>query len=210
LYSFFVKHIYFFPVNGFYSNFHNSVSFMLGMKNKSIKLLAIPGSLREKSSSNVIMYAAAHLLPENVEIEFYEGISTLPHFNDSDEAPESIVNLRDRIAKADGILICTPEYAFGVPGSLKNAIDWTVGSGELTNKPVAVVTAASGGDKAHAALLLILSALSSNVNAEATLLIPFIRTKVKNGEIVDREVLKQLKNVISSLVQTIKTSSNQV
>jgi chromate reductase len=180
------------------------------MKNKPIKILAIPGSLRERSSSNVVMYAAAHLLPENVKIEFYEGVSTLPHFNDSDEVPESITNLRSRLAEADGILICTPEYAFGVPGSLKNALDWTVGSGELTNKPVAVVTAASGGDKAHAALLLILSALSSNVNSEATLLIPFIRTKVKNGEIVDPEVLKQLKHVIFSLVQTIEESSNHV
>jgi chromate reductase, NAD(P)H dehydrogenase (quinone) len=176
------------------------------MKRASIKILAIPGSLREKSSSNVIMYAAKHLLPENVEIDFYNGISTLPHFDDSDKTPESITNLRKKLAEADGILICTPEYAFGVPGSLKNALDWTVGSGELTNKPVAVVTAASGGDKAHAALLLILSALSSNVNPNATLLIPFIRTKVKNGEVVDHDVLRQLQSVLLSLVQTIETA----
>jgi chromate reductase, NAD(P)H dehydrogenase (quinone) len=178
------------------------------MKKNIIKILAIPGSLREKSSSNVIMYAAAHLLPVNVEIEFYNGISLLPHFNDSDYTPESITDLRDKISNADGVFICTPEYAFGIPGSLKNALDWTVGSGELTNKPVAVVTAASVGDKAHAALLLVLSALSSKVNPNATLLIPFIRTKVKNGEVIDQDILKQLQAVLASLVQTIQNQSD--
>jgi chromate reductase len=173
------------------------------MENKLIKILALPGSLRTNSSSNVVMRAASDVLPENVTLIFFDGIGNLPHFNDSDEVPSLVSDFKNKIREADAIFICTPEYAFGVPGSLKNALDWTVSSAEFVNKPVALVTASSSGEKGHAALLLILSALSSKVDQKATLLIPFIRAKVKEGKIIDLEIVEQLRSVMLALIQSI-------
>src|SRR4051812_119731 len=125
---------------------------------KSLNILAISGSLRTRSSSNAILDAAGRLAPASVRLVIYEGLHLLPHFNGSEVAPIPVQELRDLLQAADGILLFTPEYAFGVPGSLKNAIDWVVPSGELNGKPVGLVTAATGGEKAHASMLLTLEA----------------------------------------------------
>ena len=73
----------------------------------------------------------------------YEGLTELPHFNpDRDDVPDpAVTSLRAQLQAADGVLISTPEYAHGVPGSLKNLLDWVVGSGELVDKPVALLHA---------------------------------------------------------------------
>jgi len=89
----------------------------------------------------------------------YGGLDDLPHFSpdrDGDDPPRSVGRLRELLRTADGVLIGTPEYAFGVPGALKNALDWTVSSGEFDGKPVAAISASplyTGGAKAHASLL---------------------------------------------------------
>ncbi len=79
---------------------------------------------------------------------FTKSLASLPAFDDSGEETAAVTGWRRQLAEADGVLICSPEYAFGIPGALKNAIDWTVRSGDLVNKPLALITAASGGDKA--------------------------------------------------------------
>ena len=94
------------------------------------------------------------------------------------------------MASADGVLICTPEYAYGIPGSLKNALDWLVTSGELWRKPVAALSAspsALGGEKAHAALMLNAVALEAEIVEAASLQIPFVHTKLNaQKEVSDR------------------------
>ena len=108
----------------------------------------------------------------------------------------------------DGVLICSPEYAFGVPGSLKNALDWTVSSGEFVQKPLALITAATGGDKAHAALLQTFTALSAKMVENGSLLLPFIRSKMNaEGEIVNPETIHQIEQTALALVNNI-TSNN--
>jgi NAD(P)H-dependent FMN reductase len=82
---------------------------------KMLKLLAIIGSLRATSSSNLILNGITSLVPEGVSFEIYTGIGSLPHSNDADEVPDSVINFRNKVRKSDGVLICTPEYAFGVP-----------------------------------------------------------------------------------------------
>src|SRR5437868_5350275 len=151
----------------------------VNMENK-IKIMAISGSLRNNSSATFIVKHVMRLFPESIDFILYDGVGKLPHFDDNQEVATEVTLFRQLLKEVDGIFICQPEYAFGVPGSLKNALDWTVSSGELVDKPIAVVTAATGGDKAHAALLLTLKALSSKVDEGATLLIPFIRTKLDN------------------------------
>ena len=159
----------------------------------TIKILAIPGSLRANSSSNQILKAIIGFAPANVSIEVYDGVGMLPHFNDPVEAPESVVEFRNKVRQADAVLICTPEYAFGIPGSLKNALDWTVSSSEFVDKPVGLITASSQGEKGHAALILVLTAISSKLIHDATLLISFVRAKLDaNGNIKDTALADQL------------------
>jgi chromate reductase, NAD(P)H dehydrogenase (quinone) len=168
------------------------------------RILAIPGSLRENSSSNQILNAVIELAPENVSIEVYRNVGKIPHFDDSQTTPEEVANFRSLIREADAVLICTPEYAFGIPGSLKNALDWTVGSGEFIDKPVGLITASSQGEKGHAALLLVLQAISCRIVNEATLLIPFVRAKLNaEGSLKDEKVSDDLRRVIVTLAAAI-------
>jgi NAD(P)H-dependent FMN reductase len=177
------------------------------MENK-IKILAISGSLRTNSSNTNILRMIASLAPQNTKVILYEGLANLPHFNpvlDDENTSVPVKEFRQLVASANGVIICTPEYAFGVPGSLKNALDWTVSSGEFTNKPLAVITASSGGEKAHAALLQVFTALSSKVAREATLLIPFIRTKLNDkGEVSDPDTIKSIQSVLAALLACIE------
>lgn len=147
-------------------------------------------------------------MPGNVDYIIYDGLAGLPHYDpglDNDQIPHPVVELRQLLDNADAVIICSPEYAFGVPGSLKNLLDWTVGSGALERKPLALITASTGGQHAHAALLLILkSALGANVLEDATLLIPFVRTKIDSlGNIIDAETENRLKTGLAAFLKAI-------
>jgi NAD(P)H-dependent FMN reductase len=172
-----------------------------------MQILAISGSLRAGSTNSNLLRAAAALAPNNVKFTFYDGLTDLPHFSpelDGDNPPASVIHLRESLQVADGVLICTPEYAFGVPGSLKNVLDWTVSTCAFSDKPVAVISASStymGGEKAHASLLLTLTALGANI-LEPGLTIAAIRTKMNyDGEITHPATVQSLKSVVLALVQ---------
>ena len=175
-----------------------------------INILAISGSLRANSSNNAVINAALNYFPPGVKVSIYEGLGSLPHFNDSKDPATEVTDLRNQLRMADGILICSPEYAFGVPGSLKNALDWTVSSGEFVNKPLALITAATGGQNAHAALLLIFTALSANLTRDTILLVPFIRSKMNSAGVVDNPgTLNDIKNVVLALYSLICNKENE-
>lgn len=173
----------------------------------SKKILAISGSLRSGSSNHSILRFFGEMAPTGLEYNIYDGLAMLPHFDpglDNENPPATVSDLRERLAEANGIIICTPEYAYGVPGSLKNALDWTVSSGSLDNKQLALITASTGGQNAHAALLLILGALNANVIKEATLLVPFIRSKMDgDGKITDTETAENLRKAFNSLLKEL-------
>jgi len=178
------------------------------VKKQAIQIIAISGSLRPGSANADILRIVGGMAGSNVVYTIYEGIGELPHFNpalDNDDSAETFNQFRTAINNADGVIICTPEYAFGVPGVLKNALDWTVFSGSFDKKPVAVITASSLGDKAHASLLLTFKALGANIPDGGTVLIPYVRTKVNNrGEITDPALLQTLNQLLNALVQLIK------
>jgi NAD(P)H-dependent FMN reductase len=182
------------------------------MRGTKKNIVGISGSLRNNSSNTAILKIISTFESENADFHIYERIGELPHFNpELDESPPTIVDeFRKVLKEADGVVICTPEYAFGVPGVLKNALDWTVSSGELAYKPVAVITASTGGEKAHASLLLTLTALSSKVPASSTLLISFVRTKINaNGEVTDPATLLALQSVYQSLLSGVLSPDNE-
>src|SRR6187551_2419294 len=103
-------------------------------------ILAISGSLRTGSLNSEVLRACALLSPPPVQVTLYDGLGALPHFNPDLDVegvvlPARVKDLRRRIGDADALLISTPEYAHGVPGSLKNALDWLVSAGEMLYKP---------------------------------------------------------------------------
>ena len=122
------------------------------------KIVAICGSLRERSSNAAAIRDLRQRAPEGVDIVIYDGLARLPHFNpDLDgegmEPPPEVRALRELLLGADEIVISSPEYAHGVPGSLKNMLDWLVSVGELVDKPVALLNASPGrGQYAQAQL----------------------------------------------------------
>jgi len=137
-------------------------------------VLAISGSLRAHSTNTELLRAASLAAPPGVAITLYAGLATLPHFNpdvDDDALPEPVVALRRAVAGADAVLISTPEYAHGVPGSLKNALDWLVGGPEMVEKRVALWHASTWSTFAPAQLAEILHTMSARVVEEASVTI---------------------------------------
>lgn len=143
------------------------------------------------------------MIPGKVEFNIYKDIGKLPHF-DGEEGYEIVEQWRNQIQESDGVIICSPEYAFGVPGSLKNALDWTVSSGDFYHKPVALITASSVGDKGHASLLQTLSAITAKMSDGTKLLIPFIRSKFNEKGEIDPSTLSEIEKVCKNLIGLIE------
>lgn len=145
-----------------------------------IRVLAISGSLRRASSNTALLGAAALLAPAEMTISLFDGIGELPHFDpDREHEPHPALDrLRRAVAGCDGLLFSTPEYAHGVPGALKNALDWLVGGHEFTNKPVAVLNPSPLSTFAVASLLETLRTMSGRVVDEASLALPLRATKL--------------------------------
>jgi len=137
-----------------------------------MRLLAVSGSLRTASSNVSALRAAALVAPAGVEIDCYAGLADLPAFNpdlDADEPPEAVQALRRQIGESDGLLICSPEYAHGVPGALKNALDWLVGSLEFSGTPVALINASPRSVHAQAQLREILTTMDARLVEPASI-----------------------------------------
>ena len=159
------------------------------------RVLAISGSLRASSSNSALIQAAALVAPSGVEVEIYEGLGGLPHFNPDyrdEESPQTVIELRARLNNCDAVLICSPEYAHGVPGVLKNALDWLVGSGELVDKPVAIINAAPRATHAHASLLETITVMSGRIVHDASIAIPLAGRKLDASGIAADPALADL------------------
>ena len=142
-----------------------------------MKIAAISGSLRAGSSNTAVLRAAARLAPAGVEVVLFEGIADLPFFNpdlDGDDVPAPVGAMRALIGSVDGLLISSPEYARGVAGVLKNALDWLVGSHEFPDKPVAQINTSPRATHALAALTLTLETMSARLVTEACVTLPLL------------------------------------
>ena len=170
-------------------------------------VLAISGSLRGESTNLKIIRFVETLSAGRLNFNLYQGLSVLSAFNpdlDTDAPPEEVKEFRRLIKQADGVLICTPEYVFGVPGALKNAIDWTVSSGDFSGKPTALITASLSGEKAHESLLLTLKTVETNMDENSALLISYARSKVNaEGAVSDTPTIEALKVLIKSFIRTM-------
>ena len=171
-------------------------------------IFAIPGSLRSGSSNHAILNFLKELAPDDIAFMIYDRLADIPPFdpgNDHERPHEAVAELRNFITNADAVIICTPEYAYGIPGQLKNALDWTVSSGSFTGKLTALITASTGGENAHEALKKVLGAIDANRPEEATLLISFVRSKMDGqGNITDEQTTENLKAVLTAVISAIK------
>lgn len=171
--------------------------------------LAISGSLKSTSTNTSILQFIIRLASSSANIELYSGLDDLPHFSperDSENASEAVENLRKKIKNADGVIFCTPEYAFNLPGVLKNALDWCVSSGELNEKPVLVLSASplnTGGEKALASLQMTLTALGTKQVAAYS--IANVNSKINsNKELTDSETIAVLEGLLLKLDEFIE------
>ncbi|MFB7876433.1 NADPH-dependent FMN reductase [Nocardia sp. NPDC056064] len=156
------------------------------------RILLISGSTRAGSTNTAALRTVAGVAPAGMRAELYTGLRDLPAFvpgDDPDDYP-AVVDLRARLATADAVLICTPEYAGTLPGSLKNLLDWTVGTADLHEKPVAWLSVAQPGrgEGASGTLSTVLGYVGADVVRSACLRVPLLGADVdENGLVADRE-----------------------
>jgi len=167
-------------------------------------IVAISGSLRRDSINSAALRAlAAAAASHGLSVAIDDSPRTLPHFDPDLEpfAPEAVLRFREACGSARGLLLAVPEYTFGIPGALKNALDWLVGSGSLYRKPVALLHVAPFGRGGHVreALVHALRAHAADVTHHA---VPIAsRDRDADGKIRETQIVSELRTVVAELAQ---------
>lgn len=181
-----------------------------------MKVLGICGSLRKGSYSKMLLHAAARLAPAGMEIEIYDGLRDLPHFDQDFEKdpPELVAQLKARVAAADGVLFVTPEYNHSIPGPLKNAVDWLSrpsGANNLARKPVAVFGCGAstfGAVRMQVAFREILWSLSADLIPRLEVIVFRAQERFdEHGTLIDPVTIDVVKEALGLLVERIAVPS---
>ena len=177
-----------------------------------MRVLGIPGSLRNDSYNAKLLYNSVELFPADAVLDLWGGLKDVPPYDEDDDGvdpPAAVVELRDTIARADAVLIATPEYNSSIPGQLKNALDWVsrpLATNPMRNKPVAVIgasTSAFGGVWAQAELRKVLGTLGARV-LEVELAVPHAHGRFDQfGRLTDESFQEQLTAVVDSIVLAV-------
>ena len=174
----------------------------------SLHVLAVVGSLQARSSNGALVKAIEPMLGPAIRLVRTRALHELPPFNpdnESENVPASVLAWRAELAAAPAIILATPEYAFGIAGSLKNALDWVVGSGEFVGKPVALLgasTMATGAGLALEALERTIRVMSAEVLT--VLSVAHVRAKVDpEGNVIDEETRAALASVAGKIVDRL-------
>src|SRR5262245_19690694 len=150
---------------------------------RAVRILGVSGSLDAAASNTALLELMARALSAPNRMDVFTAIDELPYFStDRDQEPidESVRRWRGAVAAADAVVVATPEYAGGMPGVLKNALDWLVGSGELYGKPVMVVSAAPSAERGGNARRWVADVVSMQ---GATVLDSFTLVVPKGGDV---------------------------
>jgi NAD(P)H-dependent FMN reductase len=172
------------------------------------KILGICGSATKNSSNVAILKMIAELAGAQFELQIRDDLNELPHFETEltdNNVPEKIIELRNQISGADGIIICSPEYVFSIPSRLKNALEWCVSTIVFTDKPAGIITASANGEKGHEELKLIMETLQAKLTDETMLLIQGVKGKInKDGAISDEKTKGELKKFVQSFTRQVE------
>lgn len=179
-----------------------------------MNLLGISGSVRNCSYNLALLNAMQELQPKDITLNIYDQIKNIPIFDpdiDEKELPTSVCSLISMMRNSDGLIISTPEYAHGVPGALKNTLDWLVSSDALILKPIVVTsvsTSGLGGVRSHSPLLLILSAMNTNVVVEGSMNVPYAQSKFNEGlQLTDELTRRAIEISFMAMSQAVKNTS---
>ncbi len=150
-----------------------------------IRILALSGSLSRVSPHTFLLRAAQQLAPPGIEVSLYERLGELPHpsLDRIGKKVSEIISFREELLRADAVVISTPEYAHGVPGFLKNALDWVVKSGEFSGKPVGLLKAEEASF-AYGSLAAALNRMNAHVSEEAVVSIPIAESRLNLADII--------------------------
>jgi chromate reductase, NAD(P)H dehydrogenase (quinone) len=181
------------------------------MSERAVEVLAISGSLRSGSTNTELLRACVRLAPPDVQIRLHEGLGTLPHFNadlDTDDPPSAVAAWRAQVAAADALLIASPEYARGVPGSLKNALDWLAGSSDIVGKPVALLNGSPRATIAQESLAITLRTISATLVAEHPYVAPVLGRSLQAADIAEDLALSAvLRGLLDDLIRVVRANS---
>jgi NAD(P)H-dependent FMN reductase len=176
-----------------------------------MRILAISGSLRAASSNGALLEAAARLAPAGVRVEAFAGIAALPHFNpdlDVEPAPPAVASWRDALRSADAIVLSSPEYVHGVPGALKNALDWIVSSGEFSGKPLALIDT-SRSSFATPQLREILTTMEARIVPDASITLHLWTNRVDaNAILANERAAGTLRSAVAALVACAREATS--
>ena len=169
---------------------------------KKKNILAIIGSASSNSTNLKLVEKIASLTSEDFNLFIFNDLKTLPHFDpelSKDKPPKSIIKFRQRIEKADGIIICTPEYVFSLPSGLKNAIEWCIATTIFEDKPIGLITASTSGHKGHEELQLIMKTTMAKFTDKTSLLIQGSKSKFdEQNNLKDCETIEKLNSFIDA------------
>jgi chromate reductase, NAD(P)H dehydrogenase (quinone) len=156
-----------------------------------MRVLGISGSLRKASISSALLRAASRLAPSDIELTVFGGIGDLPLFNPDLETnlPSQVLALHHAVTKSDALLFASPEYAHGVTGPIKNALDWLVSFEPFVGKPVAVLNASPRAHHADSALRETLKTMSAFIVEPASISIQLLGGKLDEGGIVEDPIV---------------------
>jgi NAD(P)H-dependent FMN reductase len=175
-----------------------------------MRLLAISGSLRRASTNTAVLEALARLAPQDMKVLLYRDLADLPPFNPDDDVedrpkPEPVETLRALVDASDALVIAAPEYAHGVPGALKNALDWLVASETFAGKPVALINASPRAFHAQASLREILATMAARIVPEAFAELSLAGKQVTTDEILaDAANARRLKEALEALIRALQ------
>lgn len=177
------------------------------MKDKK-KIIGICGSASRNSGNLAILKFISELEKSEFDFEIIEDLTDFPHFRTeltNENVPQKIIDFRNKILNADGIIICTPEYVFSIPSGLKNILEWCVSTTVFSDKPVGLITASASGEKGHEELKLIMKTIQTHFTDDTTLLIQGVKGKVsKEGKITDKKTETELNKLTKSFKELAK------
>jgi chromate reductase, NAD(P)H dehydrogenase (quinone) len=178
-----------------------------------MKVLAISGSLRAASLNSMLLRATARLAPDSIDIRVYASLDGIPLFNPDIEAsdPEPVRKLREEICASDALIIASPEYAHGITGVLKNALDWMVGTEAFVYKPVAIFNASPRSVHADAALREVLGVMSATLIDSASIAIQIRGSRLdENGIVHDAAMASAIRGALDRLTQAVADQQSRI
>jgi len=181
-----------------------------------MNFLCVCGSLRSNSWNAAILGAISALVPKDITTKNAAPLDRLPHFNpdlDNENPPPAVRDWRREIQSADAVIFASPEYAHGVPGVLKNALDWIVSSGELVHKPVSLINASPnqfGAVKAQASLTQTLTVMDANLLPATILSVPHVYSLFDSEKkLMNLEVSQALQAIVEKLTSMLSDTSSE-